>query len=186
MKFKILALTFSMFLLSCSKEKIKSERLNFSVDENLKNNKIFKQMESENEIQMRIDSEPSKSKKTTKLIFNESNEYICEPIFWKDTDTLNVNIVYHTGFTSAGFNIQIHDHRFEVSPYSMSDHITDNEKSSTFKNPKQKLVLDKSTYHPNDSIYGYVEFEKTEYDSYGNVIPHKGKGYFRGKIEYVK
>ena len=186
MKFKIPALVFSIFLLSCSKEKIKSERLPFSVDENLKHNKIFKQMESENEIQMRIDSEPPKSKKTTKLIFNESSEYVCEPVFWKNTDTLNINIVNHTGFTSGGFNINIHDNRFQVSPYSMSDDITDHEKPSTFKNPKQKLILNKSSYHPNDSIYGYVEFEKTEYDSYGNVIPHKGKGYFRGKIEYVK
>ncbi|WP_048505943.1 hypothetical protein [Chryseobacterium angstadtii] len=186
MKFKILALTLSLFLLNCSKEKSKSKRLPFSVDKNLKNNPVFKKMESENEIQMGIDSEPPKSKKTTQLIFNISSEYICEPVFWKNTDTLNVNIVNHSGFSSGGFNIQIHDGTYEVSPYHISDDLADNEKSSTFKNPKQKLILNQAVYRPNDSIYGYVEFEKTEYDSYGNIIPHKGKGYFRGKIEYVK
>lgn len=55
-----------------------------------------------------------------------------------------------------------------------------------FENPKQKLILNKSSYKPNDSIYGYVEFEKIEYNNFGNIIPHKGKGYFRGKIEDYK
>ena len=46
--------------------------------------------------------------------------------------------------------------------------------------------LNKSEYKPNDSVYGYVEFSKIETDQFGNVIPHNGKGYFRGKIENYK
>lgn len=155
----------------------------YSIDKNISKNQVFKELESENEIQMMIDSEPPKKKKTTRIIYDESNEYICNPIFWENLDTLNINIVYHTGFTSSGFNIRVNKNEYEIYPFSADDVITDDDKPSTFKNPIQKLILNKSKYKPNDSIYGYVEFSKIENDQFGNVIPHKGKGYFRGKIE---
>lgn len=188
MKFTIKILLFSFLFFSCSKKieniKFKSE---FSVDKNLHSNKIFKNMDDENEIQMRIDSEPPKTKKTTNIIFNDNDEYVCEPIFWKNKDTLNINIVYHSGFSSGGFNIRVYKNTFDIIPTSGStDVITDNNKPSDFKKTKQKLTLDKSNYKPNDSIYGFVDFEKIEYDQYGNVIPHRGKGYFRGIIEYYE
>lgn len=183
MKFRFLLLTFSLFLLSCSKNE---KWQTFSVDENIKHHKIFREMESENEIKMMIDSEPPLTKKTTKLIYDESSEYICNPMLWRKSDTLNINIVYYSGFTSTGFNIAVYKNKFEVFPFSKDDVINDNDKPSAFKNPKQKLVLNQSKYKLNDSIYGYLEFEKTEHDGFGNRISHKGKGYFRGKIAQVQ
>ncbi len=175
-----------MILINCKKNAKMEQWKEYSIDKKIKKNQIFKELESENEIQMMIDSEPPKKKKTTRIIYDDSNEYICNPIFWKHLDTLNINIVYHTGFTSNGFNIRVNKNQYEIYPFSADDVISDDEKPSTFKNPLQKLILDKSEYKPNDSIYGYVEFQKTEYDQFGNIIPHKGKGYFRGKIEQYK
>ncbi|SHG99805.1 hypothetical protein SAMN02787073_0054 [Chryseobacterium vrystaatense] len=187
MKFRFSLLIFSIFLLSCSKEKHKNEKwLTFSVDENLKHNKIFRQMSSENEIQMMIDSEPPLTKRTTKLIYDGSNEYICNPMLWRKSDTVNVNIVYYSGFNSVGFNIAVYENKFDISPFSEDDVINDNDKPSNFKNTKQKLVLNQSKYKLNDSIYGYFEFEKTEHDRFGNSMPHQGKGYFRGKIAQIQ
>lgn len=171
-------------LLNCKKETSKKAQWKvYSIDKNINQNKVFKELESENEIQMMIDSEPPKKKKTTKVIYDE---YVCNPMFWKNLDTLNINIVYNSGFSSIGFNIRVNKNEYEIYPFSADDVITDNEKPSTFKNPIQKLILNKSKYKPNDSIYGYVEFSKIETDQFGNIIPHKGKGYFRGKIENYK
>ena len=187
MNFKFIILIFPIILINCKNENKKKEIWqSFIVDKKINKNKVFKQLSSLNEIQMMIDSEPPKTKKTTKIIYDDSDEYVCNPMYRKGFDTLNINIVYHTGFTSSGFNIRVNKNNYEIYPFSADDVITDDEKPSTFKNPTQKLILNKSSYKPNDSIYGYVEFEKIEYDNFGNIIPHNGKGYFRGKIEDYK
>ncbi|WP_447950775.1 hypothetical protein [Chryseobacterium koreense] len=187
MKIRILLSILLITLLNCKKESAKKEQWKeYSIDENIDQNKVFKELESENEIQMMIDSEPPKMKKTTRVIYDDSNEYVCNPMFWNNLDTLNINIVNHSGFSSIGFNIRVNKNKYEIYPFSVDDVITDDEKPSTFKNPIQKLILNKSEYKPNDSVYGYVEFSKIENDQFGNVIPHKGKGYFRGKIKNYK
>ena len=187
MKIRILLSVLLITLLNCKEESKKKEQWKeYSIEENINQNKVFKELESENEIQMMIDSEPPKKKKTTRLIYNESYKYVCNPMFFKDLDTLNINIVNHSGFSSIGFNIRVNKNKYEIYPFSVDDVITDDEKPSTFKNPIQKLILNKSEYKANDSIYGYVEFSKIENDQFGNFIPHKGKGYFRGKIEKYK
>ena len=187
MKIRILLPILLITLLNCKKENAEKEQWKeYSIDENINHYKVFKELESKNEVQMMIDSEPPKKKKTTKVIYDGSDEYVCNPIFWKNLDTLNINIVYHSGFSSIGFNIRVNKNKYEIYPFSADDVITDDEKPSTFKNPIQKLILNKSGYKPNDSIYGYVEFSKIENDQFGNITPHKGKGYFRGKIENYK
>ncbi|MHA7608177.1 hypothetical protein ACV0BM_004885 [Elizabethkingia meningoseptica] len=187
MKFNILSIVFPIILMNCTKQKVQKDQWqNYSVDKNFVHNKIFKQLESENEIQMLIDSEPPTTKKTTRIFYDNSDQYVCNPMFWENTDTLAIHIAYYTGFTSSGFSIRVHKNKYEIFPFSSDDVISNDEKPSVFKNSIQKLILNKSEYKPNDSIYGYVEFNKTEYDQYGNIIPHKGKGYFRGKIVHYK
>ena len=175
-----------LVLTSCLKHHSqKNDWQTFAIDKNISKKNIFKQLAYEKEIKMMIDFEEPKKNKTTKIIYNNSDEFVCEPRFWNDLDTLSISIVYHTGYGSKGFNIKTYKNKYGIYPFYSSDDLSLKKKvSSTFKNSIQKLILNQSEFKPNDSIYGYIEFEKKEYTKHGDSITHKGVGYFRGKIVY--
>jgi hypothetical protein len=155
---------------------------NFEINGSLNKKESFKKLESENEIKMGIDIESPKSKRTTDIIFDESDIYVCDAFFEKNIDTLNIIIGNHSGFSTTGFNIRVLNKTYDILPYSGDDNIGLDEIKSRFENHNQKLILNKENYKAGDSIYGYIEFEKTEYLPHGNVLKHKGVGYFRAKI----
>lgn len=123
MKNLLLLIISCIILAFCIKENANKEQWQkLSIDKNISQNKIFKQLDAgnENEIQMMIDSELLKKKKTTQIEYNTSNEFVCEPRFWNNQDILN----NHTRFGSKGFNIKVNKNNYEIYPYYSSDDIT--------------------------------------------------------------
>lgn len=105
---------------------------------------------------------------------------ICSANF-NHSDTLFIDIGFHSWFSGSGFVITYFDRNFITQPYSYADVIVENETRSTYKILSQKLTLNKTCFAVEDSLYGSVEFRIVETN--GKLqTRHAANGFFRTKI----
>lgn len=97
---------------------------------------------------------------------------------------LKVTFFVGDGFSGGGYQIDVIQNRYKVSPYSYTDNIKPFDFLDTgeyYKVLDSKLILNKDSYKKGDSLFGYAEL--TIQRGYG---PQKqieeGKGYFRGIV----
>ena len=154
----------------------------FVVNKRIKTNPIFKKLNMEREIQMGIDLQPPKSKRTTNIIYDDFSELICEAKFNKSEPIL-ISIYHNSGLNTMGFDIEVLEKQFKVNPFFSSD-VHGTQRFHGIKIKKQILILDKCKYKKGDSIFGYIDFEINElYEDEDSYRPSYGKGFFRTKIK---
>lgn len=154
------------------------------VDKNLRKNPVFSQLEKEKEIEMGIDKEPPKSKRTTRINYMNSEEFRCGSFI--DKEDLEISIYNNSGLDVGGFKIIINKGKYTIVPFSSSD-IMPNTTPFKIDIKKQKLILNKKNFAVGDSIYGYIDFNINElFKNENSYLPHIGKGYFRTKISKNK
>ncbi|MEN5306365.1 hypothetical protein ABE425_02550 [Chryseobacterium cucumeris] len=97
---------------------------------------------------------------------------------------LNVTFSVGDGFSGGGFQIDIFQSRYKISPYSYTDNVKLFDFLDTgeyYKVLDNKLILDKESYQKGDSIFGYTELKVQR--RYGpEKYIEEGKGYFKGKV----
>ncbi|RQO38291.1 hypothetical protein DBR39_15610 [Chryseobacterium sp. KBW03] len=97
---------------------------------------------------------------------------------------LTVRLYVGDGFSGGGFQIDILQNRYKISPYSYTDNIKPFDFLDTgeyYKVLDSKLILDKESYKEGDSIFGYTELKVQR--RYGpEKYTVEGKGYFKGIV----
>lgn len=184
---KVIIFSILSIIISCHKKQDWNQTV---FDEKISNNDSMKLMNKFYDPEEFYDDSMSINKKTSFVIYdNDYNKNICEAKIVNDT--LNINIGYSTGFSSNGFEILYYDKKYNIVPYYETDNIVifvdDNGKEIQQPTPKhffhnQRLVLDKTNYNKGDSIFGFIDFSSLETEGNQKSI-HKGKGYFKTKIQ---
>lgn len=97
--------------------------------------------------------------------------------------SLQIQLFTGDGFSGGGYNIDIINNRYKVSPY----HYTDSPRTFDFLNEEyykivnSKVILNKDSYKKGDSIFGYTELKVQK--RYGpEKYFEEGKGYFKGIV----
>lgn len=97
---------------------------------------------------------------------------------------LNIKFFAGDGFSGGGYQLDLINNRYRLSPYHYTDVIRPFDFLDTgdyYKVLDSRLVLDKDSYKKGDSIYGYTAFKIQR--RYGpEKYIEEGKGYFKGII----
>lgn len=156
----------------------------FLVDKNLRKNPAFSELEKEIELEMGIDRESPKSKRTTRINYMNSEDFRCGSFINKEN--LEISIYNNSGLEVGGFKIIINKGKYTIVPFSSSD-IMPNTTPFKIDIKNQKLILNKKNFAVGDSIYGYIDFNINElFKNENSYLTHIGKGYFRTKISKNK
>jgi len=153
------------------------------IDNSLSQKHLFKAFDTQKQ-QTLWDTEDIKSNDFK--VKTETNDLSPE-IYWcsihKDP-ILTVRLYAGDGYSGGGYEINILQNRYKISPYSYTDNIKPFDFLNTeeyYKVLDTKLILNKESYQKGDSIFGYTELKIQE--GYG---PEKyiveGKGYFKGIV----
>lgn len=152
----------------------------FLVNKNLNKNPAFSELEKEMELEMGIDREQPKSKRTARINYMNSEDFRCRSFI--DKEDLEISIYNNSGLDVGGFKMIINKGKYTIVPFSSSDNMPN---TTPFKIDikKQYLILNKKNFVIGDSIYGYIDFNINElFKNENSYLPHIGKGYFRSKI----
>ncbi len=179
---KIIPVFFCLILSFAIKPDEKSNIL--LVNKKLKKNPAFSELEKEMELEMGIDREQPKSKRTARIHYMNSEDFRCGSFI--DKENLEISIYNNSGLDIGGFKIIINKWKYKIVPFSSSD-IMPNTTPFKINIKKQKLILNKKNFVIGDSIYGYIDFDISElFENENSYIQHIGKGYFRTKISKNK
>ena len=165
-----------------------------TIDSNIKDEKIFRLMDSQKEIingTERYDSIPRKRSSTVLFYADrkpKTPEEIkiagsnnCRAIKWDGQ--IKISIGLSSGYSGGGYDIDYLYGRYKIKPYSFTDVVPDNSPEPEFKMLKQNVILNKRFYKVGDSIYGKIDFVLEHNNSPPNKHIVYGIGYFRTKIE---
>ncbi len=164
------------------------------IDSNIKNEKIFRVMDSQKEIingTEIYDSIPRK-KSSTVLFYADQKPKTPEEIkiagfnncrARKKDGKIRISIGFSSGYSGGGYDIDYLYGRYKINPYSFTDVVPDNSPELEFKMLKQNVILNKRFYKVGDSIYGKIDFVLEHNNSPPNKHIVYGNGYFRTKIE---
>lgn len=189
---KNLLLLISVFIFSC-KNKNNEDWEKIKIDSQIKANRIYRLMNTENEILNGTERnlEGLNLKRTsavtildlseTRREIYSGNDYNCRAYLNKDS--LQIQIGFSSGFSGNGFGINIVNGKFYAEPYSWTDAIDPRIKEPTYKMVSQELILDKSKYSIGDSLFGKIYFHTVE-NNKEKLTDCYGEGYFRAKIHY--
>ncbi|MGX5683706.1 hypothetical protein ACWKWW_04025 [Chryseobacterium cucumeris] len=153
------------------------------IDHSLSQKPIFKAFNQQK--QATLWSQKGEDRKTNDFKLTSDNTsfeyYSC---YINRNPTLNITFSVGDGFSGGGYQIDILQNRYKVSPYSYTDNIKPFDFLNTgeyYKVLDSKVVLDKESYQKGDSIFGYTELKIQE--GYGlRKYIEEGKGYFKGKV----
>jgi hypothetical protein len=178
------------FMISCRENKQKQQWDTADIDTNLNKNPAFSQLDNQVEIFSAFMKHDTTSKRTSAVYYftkghvnlqdsNSARLNHCTANFSSNDDKLSINIGIGNGFGAYGFIINYKNKKFYTKPYYTTDSELPDKTKPSFKVLYQKLILDKSSYKPGDSLYGKINFKTIEIDKNGNKIDHSGNGYFR-------
>lgn len=163
------------------------------IEPNIKNEKIFKIMDSQKEIingTERYDSVVRK-KSSSVLFYVGKKPTIKDELFIAGFNNcraislkgkINISIGYNSGYSGGGYEIDYLYGRYKIQPYAFTDVVPDNRKEPDYKILRQKLTLDKRYYRVGDSLYGKIDFVMLFNDD-GKKLNVYGNGYFRTKVD---
>lgn len=167
-------------ILSCKTDR-KTEKSfeKFIIDKNLSQNDTIKLLSQYPELKL-FDNEKLESKTRTAYIIETTNlfemdNYKCTAI--SENDTLEVLLNNNNSFFGNGVLVKIFKDNFlikDIDPKTLHGE-TKFIKTKPFY---QKLVLDKSNFQKNDSIYGFIDYQ-TKVDSFTKTF----RGYFKAIIK---
>lgn len=163
-----------------------------TIDSKIKENKIYKELDKENEIPQPFKLTDTLSKRTSyvgyftgeKIDFKDkySEFNYCEANFLL-SDTLRIKIGHESDSSASGFTINLKNNKFYTQAYLSTNVVCEDDFLPLHKIIHQKLTLNKPNYKVGDSLFGHIEFKSIETDRDKNEIQHFGKGYFRTKIK---
>ena len=163
------------------------------VDSNIRNEKIFKIMDTQKEFVDGSETNDSiPEKKSSSVIFYINKKPVnkeelkfanfnnCKAFNWGGRTRIKIG--FNSGYDGSGYEIIYVLGRFRLQPYSFTDVDPDNRKSPDYKILKQEITLDKLYYKVGDSIYGKIDFimESSNFSSIKGLV--YGNGYFRTKL----
>lgn len=186
---------FVLFLVvttSCKSKKFQERWDTTTIDPNISKNAIYSQLEKQKEIFSAFENHDTILKKSSDVEYSTGKQINAGELnnlkinncraYYLQSDTLSINIGIGNGFGGQGFVIKYKDKKFYTEPYFSTDVIIIGEPESTYNIVYQKLTLDKTSYSPGDSLFGYIDFKSIETDKRKKTTEHLGKGYFRTKI----
>lgn len=98
---------------------------------------------------------------------------------------LEIKLSAGDGYSGGGYDIDILNNRYKLSPYHYTDNIKPFnffESEEYYKILNKKLILNKDSYKKGDSIFGYIELKIQK--RYGQEkYFDEGKGYFKGIVK---
>ncbi len=182
----------SLFLISCGSGNNKSVWEHVAIDANISNTPIYAQLDKQKELFSAFEKQDSLTRRTSDVgysrdkkinvgEFNNLKMNNCRAYF-RQSDTLFINIGIGTGFGGQGFIIKYKGERFYTETYFATDLIDPDMPDPIYKIVYQKLILDKPAYKYGDSLYGYIDFKSIETSNGNNTTEHWGKGYFRTRV----
>ncbi|WP_114820410.1 hypothetical protein [Chryseobacterium sp. KLBC 52] len=153
------------------------------VDHSLSQKPLFKAFNKQK--QATIWSQEGEDAKTNDFkITSDSTSFEYYSCYINRNPALNITFSVGDGFSGGGYQIDILQNRYKVSPYSYTDNIKPLDFLNTgeyYKVLDSKLILNKESYEKGDSIFGYTELKIQEGYGPGKYIV-EGKGYFKGKV----
>ena len=182
-----------MFLLNCQKKIQEKEFSTITVDSKIKEQNTIKKLSQFPEIRNYKNEVIESSTRTASVLQTISlttNTYSrrssgnsiyftnyktsCEII----NDTVNITINNNNGYYGNGIRIQVFDGKYfikNINPKTIKNEL----KFVEYPVEKENLILDKSQYKKNDSIFGFVDYTC-------NTSPKNTKnmrGYFKTKVK---
>ncbi|SIQ91752.1 hypothetical protein [Chryseobacterium sp. RU33C] len=153
------------------------------IDHSLSQKPIFKAFNQQK--QATLWSQKGEDHKTNDFkITSDNTSFEYYSCYINRNPTLKITFSVGDGFSGGGYQIDILQNRYKVSPYSYTDNIKPFDFLNTgeyYKVLDSKVVLDKESYQKGDSIFGYTELKIQE--GYGpRKYIEEGKGYFKGKV----
>ncbi|WPO91936.1 hypothetical protein [Chryseobacterium sp. YR459] len=153
------------------------------VDHSLSQKPIFKAFNKQK--QATIWSQEGEDAKTNDFkITSDSTSFEFYSCYINRNPTLNITFSVGDGFSGGGYQIDILQNRYKVSPYSYTDNIKPFDFQNTgeyYKVLDSKLILNQESYQKGDSMFGYTELKIQEGYGLGKHIV-EAKGYFKGKV----
>ena len=188
----------ALFILSCVKEKkiIDPENLAidriFKIDSNIKKDTAFKFLNLLPETYSYLDDVIIDAKKSSNVHFNYGKDVVSTEHYYSvynnvkaamlNNDSLVISIGTSDGYTGYGLNLVIQNNSYSSKYYRFSDMLRYDDKEPQDKTLYQNLILDKSQYNLNDSIYGFISFKSRYIDERGDTLYVSAKGHFRSKV----
>jgi len=182
-------LIFSLFLfLSCKTDKKDLNKI--TIDGSLVDNDTIKLLSKYPELKL-FNSEKVESKTRTAYIVQEASysdrfyhtrrsfhfeDYKCKAEY--NGDTINIWLNNNNGYFGNGVLVKVFNDQFlikDINPKTLKGEI----KFIKSKSFYQKLVLNKTKFQKNDSIYGFIDY-KTDVDS---LVKKNFRGYFKTLIK---
>ncbi|HLV23908.1 MAG TPA: hypothetical protein VKY36_03920 [Moheibacter sp.] len=194
-KAKFILFAVSLAICSCNKTYYDNKRPSylskpdFNID--LKHKEVFKEMDQMPEVFDLIDMEKNENQiKSSNLNYTirDSTFHLtsgniktnCKARIYKND--LIVNLGFNTGYGGNGISIVFNqgNQNYYIKESGYTDVIYKAKRSQEIIH--QHLILDKLSYNPSDSVYGYVEFNILKKEN-EHIEKHIGNGYFRCKIQ---
>jgi len=188
----------ALFILSCTKEKkiIESESLaidrTFKIDPNIKKDTAFKFLNLLPETYSYLDDVIIDAKKSSNVHFNYDKDAVSTEhyysvynnvkVFKVNNDSLIISIGTADGYTGYGLNLVLQNNSYSSKYYRFLDMLSYDDKEPQHKTLYQNLILNKSKYHLNDSLYGFISFKSRYINERGDTLYVSAKGHFRGKV----
>ncbi|KQR95272.1 hypothetical protein ASG01_05345 [Chryseobacterium sp. Leaf180] len=178
----ICLIAFNLFI-SCKPDEVKSYD-SFIVDKNLHQNDTLKILSKLPELRL-YKKELIENKTRSAYILQTSGalgisakfeNYKCSAIC--KNDTLNIILNNSNGYFGNGILIKVFDGKYFIRDYDPKT-LRDEEKFLPSKTVDQKLILNKSEFTENDSLYGSIYYRTL----IENHIEKTMRGYFRTTIQ---
>jgi hypothetical protein len=175
---RIILIFFVLLFLSCKTEKKEISKFQKVItDGSLVDNETIKLLSKYPELKL-FNSEKENNKTRTAYILETAHfeDYKCKAEYKQDT--LNIWLNNNNGYFGNGVLVKVFNGGFlikDIDPKTLRGEIK-------FINSKpfyKKLVLNKSNFKKNDSIYGFIDY-KTDIDS---LVKKNFKGYFKTLVK---
>ncbi|WP_073291712.1 hypothetical protein [Chryseobacterium polytrichastri] len=155
------------------------------IDENLPKQAIYKTFDHQKQESI-FGGESDKNKTNNfriKIDSLEGQYFSCSVYNYRPF--LKIYLSIGDGFSGGGYDIDIVNNRYKLSPYYYTDVIKPFdffESEEYYKILNKKLILNKDSYKKGDSIFGYIELKIQK--RYGpEKYFEEGKGYFKAVVE---
>lgn len=172
-----LVFVLALSVLSCKADEKNFEK--FSIDKNLSQNDTIKLLSKYPEIKL-FSNEKIESKTRTAYIVQHAgilpmDNYKCSTSL--KNDTLEILLNNNNGYFGNGISIKVFENSFlinDIDPKTLHGEV----KFVKTMPLHQKLIVNKSNFKKNDSIYGFIDY-KTKVDSFNKTF----RGYFKALIK---
>lgn len=198
MKKVVFALVILFLLLSCKKEKqdletVQQLKTTLSINPDVKKDTAFKFLNTFPETYAYSDHIIIGARKSSNVDFYYDKKMISIRDSYngvynnvladlKNNDSLYIRIGTSDGYTGYHLFLKIRGNYYSSEYYAFTDvgFYDDIEPKNIVLS--QSLVLDKSKYKLNDSIYGFINFKSQYIDKRNDTIIVTAKGHFRAKV----